>query len=136
MHSLFQSMAYASAVSGEAWEKCGVFKLRYTAESGIIQNWDSAKEFWQHIYAKELHINPAMHPVLLTESPSNSPEDRGMMLKMFFDEFWVPSLYIANTAMLSLFASGRNTGIVLGIGQDGAISVAISNGKLLDGTLH
>jgi actin-related protein len=54
-----------------------------------------------------LRVAPEEHPILLTEAPLNPKANR----------FNVPAMYVAIQAVLSLYASGRTTGIVLDTGD-------------------
>ena len=48
-----------------------------------------------------------------------------------FEEFGVPKLYLANQAVLALYASGRTTGIVVYVEEDCTYSVPIYEGYAL-----
>lgn len=51
-----------------------------------------------------MKINPPDHPVIVTEAPWNTPENRQRMAQIMFEEFKVPAFYIANNAVLSSYA--------------------------------
>ena len=53
------------------------------------------------------------------------------MAEIFFESFNVPALYVSVQAVLSLYASGRTTGVVLDIGDGVAHSVPIYEGFAL-----
>lgn len=96
----------------------GLFKIQYAMEHGVVTDWTSMHRVWQHIYSKDM-VNVASedHPVLLTEAPLNPIANRQRAGEVFFEAFNVPSLFVAPQAVLSLYASGRTTGVVLDVGD-------------------
>jgi len=66
--------------------------------------------------------------VLLTEAPLNPKKNREKAAELFFETFSVPALFISIQAVLSLYASGRTTGIVLDSGDGVTHSVPIYEG--------
>jgi len=85
---------------------------------------------WQHVYT-ELNVNQDQHPVLLTEAPLNPRLNRGKAAEIFFETFNVPALYVQVQAILSLYASGRTTGVVLDSGDGVTNAVPIYEGFIL-----
>ena len=53
------------------------------------------------------------------------------MAEIFFESFNVPALYVSVQAVLSLYSSGRTTGVVLDIGDGVSHSVPIYEGFAL-----
>lgn len=69
--------------------------------------------------------------VMITESPVASPADRSKWAEMLFESYRVPSIYIANSSSLSLFASGRTTGLVVESGAGVTSTVPVFEGLAL-----
>ena len=127
-----------SYIGDEAQSKRGILTLKYPMEHGIVTDWNEMERIWQHIFSKEqLQTFPEEHPILLTgwcilvclsplsrahlsffaaEAPLNPRQNRERAAEIFFETFNVPALFISMQAVLSLYATGRVTGVVLDSG--------------------
>ncbi|BAF29252.1 Os12g0163700 [Oryza sativa Japonica Group] len=101
-------------VGDEAQSKRGILTLKYPIEHGIVSNWDDMEKIWHHTFYNELRV---------------APEEK--MTQIMFESFNVPAMYVAIQAVLSLYASGRTTGIVLDSGDGVSHTVPIYEGYAL-----
>ncbi|XP_023952408.1 beta-centractin [Bicyclus anynana] len=125
----------AGALEGElfvgprAEEHRGLLSIKYPMEHGIVTDWNDMERVWNYIYSKDqLSTFSEEHPVLLTEAPLNPRRNREKAAEIFFETINVPALFLSMQAVLSLYATGRTTGVVLDAGDGVTHSVPIYEG--------
>ncbi|KAI0653085.1 actin 1 [Cubamyces menziesii] len=124
MRSLGQGDSY---VGHDAQIRRGILYVRNPIERGIVTNWDDMEKVWRYTY-DTLHVAPDERPVMLTEAPLTPQVDREKTAQIMFETFRVPALYVAIQAVLSLYADGRTTGIVLDSGDGVTHAVPVNEG--------
>ncbi|MHC1590705.1 MAG: actin, cytoplasmic 2 [Candidatus Helarchaeales archaeon] len=118
-------------IGEEALQLRGVLRLSYPVGHGIVEDWGAMEKIWHYTFYTDLRLDPTVHPVLLTEPPLNPRPNREKMCEIMFDEFHVPGLYVSMQAVLSLYASGRTTGLVCDSGTGVTHVVPIYEGFAL-----
>ncbi|ODM92564.1 actin [Orchesella cincta] len=111
--------------------KRGILNLKYPIEHGVIKNWEDMEKIWHHCFYNELRAKPEEHPVLLTEAPLNPKASREKLAEVMFETFNVPAMAVAIQATLTLYSSGRTTGMVLDSGDGVSHTVPIYDGYTL-----
>ncbi|MHA1592054.1 MAG: actin, cytoplasmic 2 [Candidatus Heimdallarchaeaceae archaeon] len=123
-------------IGEEAINLRGVLKLVYPVEHGQVQDWDAMERIWHYTFYNDLRVNPNEHPILLTEPPLNKNTNKEKMAELMFDTFNVPAMYISMQAILSLYASGRTTGIVVDSGDGVTHIVPVYEGFAIAHAIH
>ncbi|XP_036618543.1 actin, clone 302-like isoform X2 [Trichosurus vulpecula] len=118
-------------IGNEVTEKRGKLTVKYPVERGIITNWDDMEKIWHHAFYNVLHIDPEEHPLMVTETVTNPKANKEKLMQVMFETFRVPALYVALQDVLSLFSSGRTTGLVVHSGDEVTYSVPIDGGYIL-----
>ncbi|ETN41551.1 actin-like protein [Cyphellophora europaea CBS 101466] len=132
----------AGALEGEvfigprAQELRGLLKVKYPLEHGVVTDWDDMERIWTYVYEHELKTLSEEHPVLLTEPPQNPRTNREMAAQILFEQFNVPAIYMSIQAVLSLYASGRTTGIVLDSGDGVTHAVPVYEGFAINNSVR
>nr|CAD2161647.1 unnamed protein product [Meloidogyne enterolobii] len=115
-------------VGNDAQAIRGILSVINPIERGIVTNWEDMEKIWHHTFYNELRVKPEEHPLLLTEAPLNPKANREKMAEIMFETFKTPAMYIAIQEVLSLFASGRTTGIVINSGYGVTHAVPVYQG--------
>lgn len=105
-------------VGEECTKLRSMLEVNYPMENGIVRNWDDMCHVWDHTFGEEkLNIDPKDCKLMLTEPPMNPSSNREKMLQVMFEQYGFDSVYIAIQAVLTLYAQGLLTGVVVDSGD-------------------
>lgn len=92
-------------------------------------------KYIERIYFNQLAVSPKEKKVVVVESVFCNSSFRQVLTNVLFEQFSVPSLLFVPDHLMALTTLGRSTGLIVDIGSEEAISIAVVNGvTLLDGT--
>uniref|UniRef100_A0A7S1LV67 Actin n=1 Tax=Neobodo designis TaxID=312471 RepID=A0A7S1LV67_NEODS len=103
-------------VGDQAASRRGLLETTEPITRGAVTDWDAMQHVWHHVFFDSLKVACEEHPALVTESPDNTRLDREKMVEMLFESFSCPTAVVANTATLSLYSTGRSSGLVVDSG--------------------
>ncbi|XP_052369067.1 actin-related protein 2-A-like [Oncorhynchus keta] len=105
-------------VGDEASELRSMLEVNYPMENGIVRNWDDMKHLWDYTFGPEkLNIDSRNCKILLTEPPMNPTKNREKIIEVMFETYQFSGVYIAIQAVLTLYAQGLLTGVVVDSGD-------------------
>jgi len=97
-----------------------LYNIKYTVQNGQIlldEYKDDISTIIEWTYSKKLETNPSEHPVVIADYPLSSRQSQMKLQEIMFEKFKVPSLYIGNKSIFSLFSVYRLTGTIVDIGE-------------------
>ncbi|KAK4267976.1 hypothetical protein QN277_024686 [Acacia crassicarpa] len=100
-------------------------------KDGIVADWDIVDSIWDHAFRECLLIDPKEHPMLLAEPSSNTQQQRERTAELMFEKYKVPALFLAKNAVLTSFASGRATALVVDGGGGSTTVAPVHDGYVL-----
>jgi len=104
-------------VGDEAQKLRMMLQVTYPLDNGIIRNWDDMQYVWDYTFHEKLKIQPKDCKIMLTEAPMNPAQNRKKMIEVMFEKYGFKSCYIAIQAVLTLYAQGLLTGVVVDSGD-------------------
>jgi actin-related protein 2 len=92
-------------------------EVTYPVENGIVRNWDDMEHLWNYTFHERLGIDPKGHKILLTEPPMNPLKNREKIVERIFEKYQFGAANVSIQAMLTLYAQGLLTGVVVDTGD-------------------
>jgi actin-related protein 2 len=105
-------------IGDEASQLRSMLEVNYPMENGIVRSWEDMIHLYDYTFgSQKLGINPQECKLLLTEPPMNPTKNREKMIEVMFEHYQFDGLYIAIQAVLTLYAQGLLTGVVVDSGD-------------------
>ncbi|TPX51604.1 hypothetical protein SeLEV6574_g00198 [Synchytrium endobioticum] len=98
---------------------------------GLLQDWDLLEALWDHAMYGSLRVDTAEHPLLLAEAPFNVQKTRERFTELAFEKYNVPAFYLEKSPILSAFAYGKHTALVVESGAGNTCVTPVSEGHVL-----
>ncbi|KAJ5066829.1 actin-5c-like protein [Anaeramoeba ignava] len=104
-------------IGNEAQKNREILNLNYPIQRGIVEDWDNMETIWNYLFTSQLKIDPKNCLFLMTYPQFNPKSSKEKTTQIMFETFDISAFYMHNAQILSLYSSGRTTGIVVDIGH-------------------
>lgn len=121
----------AYVVGYDAEREAHRLEIKRTIVRGVCQDWDGVEQVWQHCYLDQMKLDSTEHPLLTPFYPDDSKVEKEKTAMIFFETFSVPGYCCMPGAVLSLYGSGKTTGLVIDSGDELTSVVPVSDGYQL-----
>jgi actin-related protein 2 len=116
-------------------DECAKFRsaleVNYPVTNGIVTNWTDMFHLWDYTFNERLKINPKECQIMLTEPPMNPKQNRVKMVETMFEKYGFQGCYVSIQAVLTLYAQGLLTGVVVDSGDGVTHVVPVYEGYCL-----
>lgn len=85
--------------------------------NGILVDWLAAEFIWRHLLEHDLGIATQDHPLLFSDQPFSPSTNREKLVEVAFESMRSPAMYVASQSVLSVYAHGRVSGLVVDMGH-------------------
>lgn len=89
----------------------------YPITNGIVQKWDDMIHLYNYTFNERLGIDPKEHKIMLTEAANNPKKNREKLVECMFETFGFQGVHCSIQAVLTLYAQGLLTGVVVDSGD-------------------
>lgn len=95
---------------------------------GVISDWDLTEKLIEHSMKNYLNIELQDRPLLMAEKPYNSPESRHKSCELMLEKFGCSAFFLSKDAVLSCYAAGKTSGLVVDCGASGTVVAPVLDG--------
>ncbi|KAH3756392.1 actin 11 [Pelomyxa schiedti] len=126
-----RSSSYGSSASEEfyvgkeAIDRMDSVAWRFPVERGLVADWSDAEKVVRHVLKSSM---PTEKKILFTEPPFNPKSNREKMVQLTFEKLAFDSCFVQLQSVLSLYASGRTTGLVCECGEGVTFTTPVYEG--------
>ncbi|KAF9936174.1 hypothetical protein BGZ67_002611 [Mortierella alpina] len=124
-----QTTYYSGSALTEAMQQYPESELSVSTpiQDGVVKDWGAMEALWQvlvallrHVLFKELGIKRSRNasPVLMVVPTAWTKEEHERITQIFFENFNVPGLYLAEEPLMTIYGCATLTGLVIDIGHN------------------
>jgi len=116
---------------GKAYKRRDTIPIQNVMERGLIKQWDGVEHLLSYIDTLLGISKDPNTPLLLSEAALVPREQREEVVKILFEKHHVAGLYFSSAPVLSLYASGRTSGMAIEMGHGACHTVPVFEGYAL-----
>ncbi|KAG0036962.1 general RNA polymerase II transcription factor [Podila clonocystis] len=117
-----QTVYYCGGALTEAQQQYPESELTIASpiEQGIVKDWAAMEALWRHVLFRELGIKRSRNasPVLMVVPTDWTKEEHERITQIFFENFNVPGLYLAEEPLMILYGCATVTGLIIDVGHN------------------
>ncbi|KAG9295476.1 hypothetical protein G9A89_013505 [Geosiphon pyriformis] len=106
-------------------------EIKNPLHDGMVRDWDALEHIWDYALNNRLRVDPTEHPLLVTEAAWNTRENRERLTELAFEKYNCLAFYVVKNPVLTAFASGRPSAIILDCGAATTSVVPVFDGYVL-----
>lgn len=104
-------------VGDEVTKARDFLETSYPITNGVVQKWDDMIHLYNYTFQQRLQIDPSEHKIMLTEAAMNPKRNREKLVECMFETFGFDGVHCSIQAVLTLYAQGLLTGVVVDSGD-------------------
>mmetsp|Transcript_49695 Transcript_49695/g.107649 ORF Transcript_49695/g.107649 Transcript_49695/m.107649 type:complete len:388 (+) Transcript_49695:160-1323(+) len=104
-------------IGDECTKARDMLETSYPITNGIVQRWEDMQHLYNYTFFDRLKIDPSEHKIMLTEAALNPQSNRKKLVQMMFETYNFQGVYCSIQAVLTLYAQGLLTGVVVDAGD-------------------
>lgn len=127
INKLFQEVM----VGNEASKYRSLLELSYPTSQGKVKSWEDMEILMKYSFQQIGVKNPVGSSVYITEAIMNPTDNKIGMLQLMFEKFGVNRLQYGMQALMSLFAEGLMTAMLLDSGDGVTHCIPVFDGNVI-----
>jgi len=96
-----------------------------------VKNLDYYERLLNYVYDERLGVKSNEHPLLMSEVPNCTPSNREKLTSLVFEKLNAPDFFLSKQPVLSCFANGKYTALVVDSGHNSTVVTAVHDGFAL-----
>ncbi|KAL6756186.1 actin family [Haematococcus lacustris] len=112
---------------------CQVVSPWSTSDDGYA-DWDAVEGLCDHAIRERLRSDPKDFAIMMAEANATPKPSRDRLVELLFEKLRVPAIFLAKNAVLSAFATARQTAVIVDAGYRSTTVAAVHDGYALTKT--